>query len=171
MPKIRLAERPDAPMLRELEQDAGALFLTFPGLEHLADSDSRPASEWCELIDGESVWVAEDRGGSALGFLAARHCEPDLFIVEMSVRRQAQGRGVGRALMETAHAHARARACRAVTLTTFRNVPWNAPAYARLGYRQLPDEGMPGYLQAILDEEAAEGFIRNQRCAMELVLD
>ena len=42
----------------------------------------------------------------------------------------------------------------AVTLTTFRDVPWNAPYYERLGFRTLAaDEITPG-LAAIRAHEA-----------------
>jgi hypothetical protein len=39
----------------------------------------------------------------------------------------------------------------AVTLTTFRDVPWNAPFYARLGFRVI--EALSPGLQAIRDHE------------------
>jgi len=57
----------------------------------------------------------------------------------------------------------------AVTLTTFRHLPWNAPFYARRGFRVLsPDELGPG-LRAALRGERAQGLRR--RVAMRRPLD
>ncbi|MDF5808077.1 GNAT family N-acetyltransferase [Pseudomonas aeruginosa] len=47
-----------------------------------------------------------------------------------------QQQGLGR-LLERAVTYAHASHCRALTLTTFCDVPWNAPFYARLGFQRL----------------------------------
>jgi hypothetical protein len=53
-----------------------------------------------------------------------------------------------------------------VTLTTFRDVPWNAPFYARLGFRILePSAWTPG-LMALLALEESRGLPRRLRVAM-----
>ena len=79
----------------------------------------------------------------------------------------AHGRlGIGRALLETALAWARAAGHRAVTLTTFREIPWNAPFYERAGFRVLaPHEIGPG-LAAVVRDETARGLDPRQRVAM-----
>jgi hypothetical protein len=50
---------------------------------------------------------------------------------------------------------ARYRGLPAVTLTTFRDVPWNGPFYAKLGFREL-SELSPG-LAAMREHERAIG--------------
>jgi hypothetical protein len=42
-------------------------------------------------------------------------------------------------LLDRAAADAAAKGLRALTLTTFAEVPWNAPYYARCGFRVLND--------------------------------
>ena len=70
------------------------------------------------------------------------------------------------ALIEQAVAWAGQRGLGAVTLTTFTDVPWNAPYYERLGFRRLSgDELTPG-LKAIRAREAAIGLDRWPRCCM-----
>ena len=63
-------------------------------------------------------------------------------------------------------AWARGAGHRAVTLTTFRDIPWNAPFYESAGFRPLgaPEVG-PG-LAAIVRDEAARGLDPGQRLAM-----
>ncbi|RUQ46321.1 GNAT family N-acetyltransferase, partial [Corynebacterium pseudodiphtheriticum] len=50
----------------------------------------------------------------------------------------------------------------AVTLTTFKHVPWNAPFYTRLGFKPETDPR----LAQILADEYAHGFEPGSRCAM-----
>ena len=64
---------------------------------------------------------------------------------------------------------ARASGLAAVTLTTFRDVPWNAPFYRRVGF-EVVDDPTPG-LAAVRAAERAEGLDGfGPRVAMRLVL-
>ena len=63
---------------------------------------------------------------------------------EVSVRHDSQGNGLGRRLVEAAMEYAQSEGLRCVTLTTFAEVPWNAPFYERLGFCIEGDE----YLEA-----------------------
>ena len=57
-----------------------------------------------------------------------------------------------------------------LTLTTFRDIPWNAPYYERLGYRQVPQAEVGGGLARIFAlERHADGDGRN-RIAMRKAL-
>jgi hypothetical protein len=57
-----------------------------------------------------------------------------------------------------------------LTLTTFIEVPWNAPYYRRLGFRPLDDARLTAALRRHLDEDLAHGFAVGSRCAMEFTL-
>ena len=75
-------------------------------------------------------------------------------------------RGIGRALLEEAARHALAGGASALTLTTFAQVPWNAPYYSRCGFRVLDEsEWTPG-LRVIREREAAHGLDRWPRVCM-----
>ncbi|BAJ32680.1 hypothetical protein KSE_69210 [Kitasatospora setae KM-6054] len=50
------------------------------------------------------------------------------------------------------------RGLRALTLVTFRSVPWNAPYYLRLGFRELPAADLTLPLRELLAEEAVFGL-------------
>ena len=76
------------------------------------------------------------------------------------------GLGVGRSLLEHLAVRAAADGVRSLTLTTFAQVPWNAPYYARCGFWRLtPAELLPG-LRAIREREAARGLDRWPRVCM-----
>lgn len=103
-----------------------------------------------------------------MAFLAARVEADRLHIDEVDVLRPFQGQGLGRRLIDTATAWARAHGLAALSLTTFRNVPWNAPFYARLGFTEPADADLPASLRQALLYEAARGL--PDRCAMILRL-
>lgn len=58
----------------------------------------------------------------------------------------------------------------AVTLTTFSDVPWNAPLYRQLGFRVLRDEEIGPGLRAVRDEETAHGLDPARRVCMRMDL-
>ena len=104
-------------------------------------------------------------------FLSAEYFAQDLHIWEISVHASAQGRGIGRRLIEAVVTHAREIGLEAVTLTTFREVAWNEPYYVRLGFETLSDDALSPRLRAVLDAEIANGLPGERRCAMRLSLD
>ena len=58
-----------------------------------------------------------------------------------------------------------------MTLTSYRDVPWNAPFYERLGYSVFESgEDRPG-LAALIEEDAESGFARAPRTAMQKTLE
>jgi N-acetylglutamate synthase-like GNAT family acetyltransferase len=77
-----------------------------------------------------------------------------------------QGRGRGWTLLEHAARRAAADGRPALTLTTFEHVPWNAPYYARLGFRILADAEVTPGLRAIRRREAEIGLDRWPRVCM-----
>lgn len=115
------------------------------------------------------VWVAE-LGGEPIGFAACQLFLDALHLWELAVRRDRQGQGAGRALVEAVVAEARQRDVAAVTLTTFRDLPWNGPFYARCGFSMLGGEALNGRLTAILLRERRRGLDVDARCAMRLSL-
>lgn len=58
------------------------------------------------------------------------------------------------------------RQLRAVTLTTFCDVPWNAPFYQWLGFQQALALAPGHRLAEALREEYRHGFAPGSRCAM-----
>jgi hypothetical protein len=77
---------------------------------------------------------------------------------------------VGRQLLLAAIEHARREQMRAVTLTTFRDVPWNAPFYQRMGFVEVAPGEQEAHLLDALQKEVEHGFAAERRCAMHLRL-
>ncbi|EHK81871.1 hypothetical protein [Rhodococcus pyridinivorans] len=58
-----------------------------------------------------------------------------------------------------------------LTLTTYRDVPWNGPYYARLGFRTVADDALSPGLTRIRVEERKHGLDRWPRTVMRRGLE
>lgn len=75
-------------------------------------------------------------------------------------------RGVGAALINRLGADAAAQNRPALTLTTFRDVPWNAPYYTRLGFVVLGPAEQGPELRALIERETSSIPSNAARVAM-----
>jgi GNAT superfamily N-acetyltransferase len=141
----------------------------FRGSAHpeIVDDDVSPTWFYRPHQRAGLLWVA-DTGDRLTGFAACADFDDGLHLWELAVRHEVQGRGTGRALVGVAVDEARRRGFAAVTLTTFRTIPWNAPFYARLGFGEVPGAALNARLAAVLKREWRHGL--TDRCAMRLAL-
>ncbi|MGF6113488.1 GNAT family N-acetyltransferase [Pseudomonas frederiksbergensis] len=167
---LRRALLSDAATLPAIERSAAALFRNDPSLAWLADSPVTDAQQHLRAIETADVWVALSADGALAGFLSAEQVDDQLHVQELSVSQHFQGRGIGRKLLLVAIEHTRQRELRSLTLTTFRDVPWNEGFYRRLGFKTLSLAETSPRLLAILREEVAHGLPGERRCAMCLHL-
>ncbi|MFJ2318941.1 GNAT family N-acetyltransferase [Pseudomonas sp. NPDC087817] len=167
---VRRASPADAAALPAIERSAAGLFRLDPALAWLADAEVPDSAQHVQAIEQLCVWVIESADQSLAGFLRALEIDSQLHIEELSVSQDFQGQGMGRALVSAAIEHARQMQLWAVTLTTFRDLPWNAPFYQRLGFIVLGAEDTPPHLLTALQTEINHGFPGERRCAMRLPL-
>ncbi|MEV3968531.1 GNAT family N-acetyltransferase [Streptomyces sp. NPDC050698] len=167
--RIRPATRADLPVLQDIERAAGAPFHDL-GMPEIA-GDEPPALDVLERYRRAGrCWVAVDDGDRPAGYLVADPVDGALHIEQVSVHPRAARRGVGRALLVHAAGHAREEGLTALTLTTFTDVPWNAPYYARLGFCPLAEAALTPGLREIRATEAAHGLDRWPRVCMRAPL-
>jgi GNAT superfamily N-acetyltransferase len=163
--RIRAAREAELPLLRDIERAAGAAFRDI-GMGAVADDEPPPL----EVLDGYRragrCWVAAGPDGTPAAYLVADIVDGNLHIEQVSVHPRHARRGIGRALLEHAAAYASAGGLPAMTLTTFTEVPWNAPYYLRCGFRTLEEDEMTPGLRAIRVLEAAHGLDRWPRTCM-----
>jgi GNAT superfamily N-acetyltransferase len=168
--RIRPATPAELPALQDIERAAGAPFRDL-GMPEIAD-DEPPALDVLEHYRraGRCWVVASGPQGGPVAYLLAEPVDGALHIEQVSVHPRAARRGVGRALLAHAADRAREEGLTSLTLTTFTDVPWNAPYYERLGFRPLPDEDLTPGLRAIRATEAAHGLDRWPRVCMRAPL-
>jgi GNAT superfamily N-acetyltransferase len=163
---IRAANDRDTPLLPAIERSSGEIFRQSPGLEWIADDTVQSQEQHRALIANGIALVAEVQGAGIAAFLNGEAAPDALHIWQIAVHRDRQRHGIGRKLIEAAQQVAIDRGIKALTLTTFRNVPWNEPYYRRLGFVSLDSTELNPRLKAILRSEGQAGMPTAQRCAM-----
>ena len=165
---IRRAGAADLPALPAIERAAAQLFRDTP-YAHLADDEYLVSTE--VDLEREQVWLVVDSDDAPIGFaIVRRYDDRSIHLHELDVHPRYARQGMGRRLIEAVAEWARSQGASALTLTTFRDIPWNGPYYARLGFRQLDGASISPALQAVVRGEAEAGLPMAQRICMQLEL-
>src|SRR4029453_4943543 len=113
------------------------------------------------------LWVAR-ADDVPVGFAHVEVLEPAVAHLEEIDGHPDPGlRRPGQRLVVGICAVARTAGYRSVALTTFRDVPWNMPFYARLGFEIVTAEGLSPALQAIVRDETRRGLDPTRRVVMQ----
>ncbi|WP_031086742.1 GNAT family N-acetyltransferase [Streptomyces sp. NRRL WC-3549] len=164
--RIRPAHRAEFPLLQDVERAAGELFRTV-GMHTIADDEPPPLDVLEDFARSGRCWVAaEGADDHPVGYLLADRVDGAAHIEQVSVAPAAARRGVGRALIAHLADRAATQGLDALTLTTFAGVPWNAPYYARIGFRTLAADEIGQGLREIRAREAGLGLDRWPRVCM-----
>lgn len=95
------------------------------------------------------LWVAV-AGDTPVGFAHVEVIEPDsAHLVEIDISPDHGRQGLGTQLIVEVCKWAKERDYLAVTLTTFRDIPWNMPFYERLGFEEIPTTELSPALRSI----------------------
>ncbi|HCL6103318.1 GNAT family N-acetyltransferase [Enterobacter cloacae subsp. cloacae] len=164
---VRPTRPGDVTALPAIERAAGERFRDYPELAWLAEGEVISAEQHLGYAERGLSWLAL-ANDQPVGFILAETHVSSLFIVELSVHLDWQGKGIGRRLIACVADQARERGLASLTLTTFRDVPWNAPFYARLGFEMITT--LTPELHEKREEETAHGLAYDARCAMRLPL-
>ncbi|TCO52587.1 GNAT family N-acetyltransferase [Actinocrispum wychmicini] len=128
VPVVRPPAVTELPQLGEIERAADTLFEPL-GIVF------QPGSVIDEVSDPGKVLVV---GDPPVAFAYADRLDTRLHLHQIAVHPAHVRTGIGSALMAAVIGRAGSAG---VTLTTFRDVPWNGPWYARLGFVELADPG------------------------------
>lgn len=104
--------------------------------------------------------------GLLVGFVRLAVLDAAVHIEQVTVALGRGGQGIGRRLMLAAEEIARRQGYDRMTLTAFRDVPFNGPFYESLGWRALPVDALSPGLAAARHEEAEAGLDAWPRQAM-----
>lgn len=163
--RIRPGRDADLPALRSLEAAAGEVFRTL-GMGAVADDEPPSAAELRRYLSHDGLRVAEDAGGGPAAYVLLEPLDGCLHVEQLSVHPAHARRGVGRSLLDDAALRAAAGGLPALTLTSFADVPWNAPYYERCGFHRLTTAELTPGLRAVRARETAAGLDRWPRVCM-----
>lgn len=167
--RIRLARRDELASLPEIERRAGRRFARVAELAGVPE-DVTALAELADAHQRGHLWVAVAPDRRLAGFAYGTVVDGNFHLEEVDVVPEHGRRGVGAALVRTVIGRARELGAPAVTLTTFLHVPWNAPFYARLGFRVVPPAELGPGLAAAFRDEGRRGLPVEIRTAMRLEL-
>jgi GNAT superfamily N-acetyltransferase len=162
---IRAAQAAELPAVQAIDRATMRMFCDI-GMPEIAQYDPWPLGDLAARQEAGRLWVAAGQTDAPVAFLMASLVDSCLHVEQVSVDPGSARRGLGRTLLDHAADQASAVGLPALTLTTFADVPWNAPYYTRCGFRVLHDAEITPGLRAIRHREAALGLDRWPRVCM-----
>ena len=163
--RIRLARTSEIPQLRAIEDAAGSLF-TDLGLHNEAIDSSFPPEDRTKFVELEQTWVACLDDDLPVGVVAVSARDELGYVEELDVVPAHGRRGLGTRLLTHVCMWAREQGLAAMTLSTFRDVPWNGPFYRSRGFKDLRPADWTPWMRAIRDWEATHGLVVEARVFM-----
>jgi GNAT superfamily N-acetyltransferase len=167
---IRLAMAEDTVFLPSIENQAGALFrnrLRETGLTAAAFDQVVPSEDLDVAQRLGRLWVAVSPGGDRVGFALVTDVGGAAHLEELDVLPEHGRRGLGSRLLETVCEWAGEAGYPRVTLSTFRDVPWNAPFYSRRGFRIVDPGDVSEQHVQLVRAEKKRGLRIDLRVIME----
>jgi ribosomal protein S18 acetylase RimI-like enzyme len=141
----RLATEADMPAIR------GLIVAAYARYQDRMDKPPGPVlTDYTDAVLAGRVWVLDDPVAAVLVLDPEQDC---MLVENVAVSPAAQGRGLGRALMEFAERQAMTRGLRRMTLYTNEVMTENLAIYARLGYQETARRTEGGYSRVFMAKE------------------
>lgn len=165
--EIRAGQFSDVPRLCEIEVAGSTLFAAHGMFNEELRGPMSPAdiASLRAHIAAERLWVATV-DDTVAAYIMTSEVDGDAHLDQVTVDPEFGRQRIGQALIEYAVDVARANGFSRMTLTTYRDVAWNAPYYETLGFRTVPLEAQPPAMRAIRDRERALGLDEWPRTVM-----
>ncbi len=151
----------DIPIIRALERASAQRFLGL--MDALAADEPTSAEVLTARIAAGGLVVAVE-GEEIAGFVMFRPVEARAYVEQIDVLPAFAGRRIGATLLDVVAERATSAGLAGLSLSTFREVPWNAPYYRRLGFVEV-ETLTPGML-TIRAEHLARGLDEDARVFM-----
>jgi GNAT superfamily N-acetyltransferase len=139
--RIRLARTNEVRRLQTVERAAAGIFRE-SDLAAVARDEPTPAWVLARAARAGGLLVLDTEDEPAMGFALVRELDGAAYLAEISVHPAWQRHGLGARLIDAVEDWAAKRGLPWLVLTTFRDVPWNAPYYRRLGFEPMADEAL-----------------------------
>ena len=162
---LRVARRDDLPVMQRIERAAGVAF-RYLGMGAVADDEPPSITDLASFQEDGRAWVITDDADRPVAYLLVDIVDGNAHVEQVSVHPDHARQGLGRTLLDTAAAWAEQHGLAALTLTTYAEVPGNAPHHQRLGFQIMAENQISEELRAIREHEQARGLARWPRVVM-----
>jgi GNAT superfamily N-acetyltransferase len=164
--RIRAARPDEIALLKEIENKAGEMFSGLGLIEDESLDTGVPNEFVRQSIELGQAWVICSDGDTPIGFVLVLALDGNIHVEEIDVLPEFGRRGLGAQLIEHVCEWAAAKGYKAVTLSTFRDIPWNGPFYRKHGFRDLTEvEWTPG-MHEFRRNEVRQGLLVSARVFM-----
>ncbi|HVJ33587.1 MAG TPA: GNAT family N-acetyltransferase [Terriglobia bacterium] len=161
---LRPARPDEVGVVRAIEQAAAQRFRG-TDFDWVANAGAGSVADVTASIAAQQVLVMTPAGGADAGqpvaFVQFAIVDGGAYIEEIDVLPTHAGHRLAARLIDAVDVWARSQGLPILTLSTFSTIPWNAPYYRRLGFRDMGHLG-PG-LAAIRERHRALGLKDEQR--------
>ncbi len=163
--EITTARPKDLPLLTGIELAAARMLVGHAPESVLSEATSQ---EDFERSRGESLlWVAL-ADDVPVGFAQLKILEAAVaHLDEIDVHPDHGRRGIGARLVRTVCEWSALNGYQAVTLATFRDVQWNMPFYAKMGFEVIAPQDLRSALRLVIDDEKRRGLDITRRVVMQ----
>lgn len=160
------AAQEEIPDLIAIDLAAGQLFAGTGLLPETELGDHVPADVLSDAIPAGHIHTVRDAKGRLAGFTLTSVRRNALYLDQISVHPDHGRKGLGGVLLQRVIGEAKDRGLKTVLLSTFRDLPWNAPFYKRHGFRIVPKKRYETWMLQIEEIQAERGFDMSKRCFM-----
>ena len=167
--KIRHGQTTDIALLPAIEAKAAKLYLSVLEETGLTANILERTSTIADFSMAQAaglLFVAVDDSNAPVGFALLEEIDEWLHLDELDVEPEYGRKGIGAALLAQVCTWAAKAGYSGVTLSTFRNVAWNAPFYAKRGFVILEEEMWTPGLRTQVNEERLRGLQTDRRVVM-----
>lgn len=162
---IRRVRPEDVGRLQAIQLAAGSSFRDI-GMHAVADSPPLATDSLSGYRRAGRAWAAADEHDDPVGFVVVDVVDGCAHVEQVSVHPAHAGQRIGAMLIDHVAGWAIRHGLAALTLITFRGVPWNAPYYERLGFHELAATDVTPGLAALATAEPDLGRGADSRVCM-----
>lgn len=164
---IRPACLEDLQTIQAIERASAQRFLGV--MDALAHDEPSPLELLAARQEAGGLLVAEVLAGekpTLAGFVMFRLLEHSFYIEQIDVAPAFERQRIGATLIDAVARRAGDAGLARLTLSTFREIPWNAPYYRRLGFIDIAETDLTPGLVAVRREHLARGLDETARVFM-----
>ncbi len=162
---LRAGRLEDIPALQDVDIAASSLFEPTGLIDEPDGPVPIPEDPLRKGAEAGWLFVITDPFATPVGFALCREIKPDLYLDQISVAPTHGRRGLGGVLLNALFEKADNEGLKGVILSTFRDLAWNGPYYARFGFVEIPRKSMKKWMKD-LEAIQSQSMDVSLRCFM-----